>query len=93
MPSPRERILGVVADILGPLIRADGGDLYVVSAGDEAVELHLVGKFAGCPGNSLAARHVIEPAIRAVAPDARVTVTWGFLVPEGAKAPEAARDG
>jgi Fe-S cluster biogenesis protein NfuA len=92
MPTPRERILGVVAELLAPLIRADGGDVYVVSAGDEAVELHLTGRFAGCPGNSLASRHVIEPAIRSVAPEARVTVTWGLIVPEGAKPAEQALD-
>jgi len=90
MPSPRERILGIIADIINPMIQADGGEVYVVSAGDEAVELHLAGRFAGCPGNSLATRQVIEPAIRAVAPEAKVTVTWGLLVPEGAKTPEEA---
>ncbi len=93
MPTPRERILGVVADVLGPLIQADGGEVYVVSAGDEAVELHLAGRFAGCPGNALASRHVIEPAIRAVVPQARVTVTWGHIIPRGAKAPTDARGG
>jgi len=93
MPTPRERILSVVADVLEPMIRADGGQVYVVSAGDQAVELHLAGRFAGCPGNSLTSRHVIEPAIRAVVPEARVTVTWGLLVPEGAKKAEEARDG
>jgi Fe-S cluster biogenesis protein NfuA len=92
MPSPRERILGVIADVLTPLIQADGGEVYVISAADEAVELHLAGRFAGCPGNSLASRHVIEPAIRAVAPDVRVSVTWGLLVPEGAKRADEARD-
>ncbi len=93
MRTPRERILSIVADVLNPLVQADGGKVYVVSAGDEAIELHLAGRFAGCPGNSLASRHVIEPAIRAVAPDARVTVTWGLLVPEGAKTADEARDG
>jgi Fe-S cluster biogenesis protein NfuA len=93
MPTPRDKILSVVADVLNPLIQADGGEVYVVSAGDEAIQLHLAGRFAGCPGNSLTSRHVIEPAIRAVVPDARVTVTWGLLVPDGAKTAEEARDG
>lgn len=85
MASPRDEILRVVHDILAPLVRADGGDVYLVRADDDAVELHLGGRFSGCPGNTLAKRRVIEPAILAVAPGAQVTVTSGALVPEGAE--------
>ncbi len=85
MASPRDEILRVVHDILAPLVRADGGDVYVVRAEDDAVELHLAGRFSGCPGNTLAKRRVIEPAIQAVAPSAQVTVTSGAIVPEGAR--------
>ncbi len=85
MASPRDEILRVVNDILGPLVRADGGEVYLVRAEDNAVELHLAGRFSGCPGNTLAKRRVIEPAILAVAPRARVTVTSGAIVPEGAR--------
>lgn len=85
MASPRDEILRVVHDILAPLVRADGGDVYVVRAEDDAVELHLAGRFSGCPGNTLAKRRVIEPAIQAVVPSAQVTVTSGAIVPEGAQ--------
>jgi Fe-S cluster biogenesis protein NfuA len=85
MPSPRDEILRVVHDILAPLVRADGGDVYLVRAEDDAVELHLAGRFSGCPGNTLAKRRVIEPAILAVAPGAQVKVTSGAIVPEGAE--------
>ncbi len=85
MATPRDAILDVVERVLAPLVEADGGRLYLVSAGDEAVELHLAGRFAGCPGNALVSRHILEPAVRAIAPEARVVVTWGALIPTGAK--------
>jgi Fe-S cluster biogenesis protein NfuA len=85
MATPREAILEVLSTVLAPLIEADGGALYLVSAGDEAVELHLAGRFAGCPGNTVVTRRILEPAVRKVAPQARVVVTWGSLVPTGAK--------
>lgn len=85
MASPRDEILRVVRGILAPLVRADGGDVYVVRVDDTAVELHLAGRFSGCPGNTLAKRRVIEPAILAVAPGAQITVTSGVIVPEGAQ--------
>jgi Fe-S cluster biogenesis protein NfuA len=85
MASRREKMLRVVEEVLGPLVRADGGELYLVSAQDDSVSLHLAGRFAGCPGNTLATRRLIEPAIQAAAPGAKVTVTWGFLVPAGAR--------
>ncbi len=81
----RDEILQVVREVLAPLVRADGGELYVVRAEDDAVSLHLGGRFAGCPGNALARRQIIEPAIRAVAPHAVVTVSSGAIVPKGAQ--------
>lgn len=79
-----EKILKVIKEVVAPMVHVDGGELYVVSANDNDVALHLVGRFAGCPGNQVAARRVIEPAIAAVAPRARVQVSWGYLVPAGA---------
>ncbi len=85
MGDTRAEILRVVREVVAPLVRADGGRLYVVQAEDDAVALHLAGRYAGCPGNTLATRRVIEPAIFAVAPKARVTITSGALLPEGAE--------
>jgi Fe-S cluster biogenesis protein NfuA len=92
MGSPREEMLRAIREILVPLVRADGGELYLLRADDRNVELHLGGRFAGCPGNTLTARCVIEPLLRAVVPDVRVTVTAGALVPDGAQdlAPDSA---
>jgi Fe-S cluster biogenesis protein NfuA len=85
MASRREEIVRVVREVLAPLIQADGGLLYLVSAHDNAVVLHLAGRLAGCPGNTLTTRRIIEPAIFAAAPGAQVTVTWGALIPPDAE--------
>jgi Fe-S cluster biogenesis protein NfuA len=86
----QDEILKVIRDVLAPLIVADGGQLYVVQADAQRVALHLGGRFAGCPGNQVVTRRVIQPAIAAVAPAAEVTVTWGRIVPTGATRVEAA---
>jgi Fe-S cluster biogenesis protein NfuA len=82
--SPREEVIRVLRDILVPLIRADGGQVHLVRADDDAVELHLSGRYAGSPGLTLTARRFVEPAVLAVMPRARVVVTSGALVPQGA---------
>lgn len=89
MGDIKAEISKVLREVVGPLVRADGGELYLVEANDEGVALHLSGRFSGCPGNTLATRRVIEPAIFAVAPRVRVTVTSGPLIPKGAERIEA----
>ena len=86
----QDEILTVIKEVLAPMVAADGGRLYVVQADLKQVTLHLAGRFAGCPGNQVAARRVIQPVIAAVAPNAEVTVTWGRLVPTGATQVDAA---
>lgn len=85
MGDTKADVSKVLREIVAPLVRADGGELYLVEANDETVSLHLAGRFSGCPGNTLATRRVIEPAIFAVAPKVRVTVTSGPLIPKGAE--------
>lgn len=80
----QDEILTVIREVLAPMVAADGGRLYVIQADSKQVSLHLAGRFAGCPGNQVATRRVIQPLIAAIAPDAEVTVTWGRLVPAGA---------
>lgn len=75
----------IIRDVLAPLIRADGGKVYLVSSPDKTVRLHLGGRYAGCPGNTLARRRVIEPALRAVAPELEIVITSGALVPPDAE--------
>jgi len=84
MALAKEEIVRVVRDVLAPLVRADGGDLYLVSVEDTGVSLHVTGRFSGCPGNTLARRRIFEPPLVAVAPGITVTLTSGPLIPAGA---------
>ena len=84
MSVPQEKLLKICEDILAPLIRADGGELFVVAIESDTITLHLAGKCSGCPGATLTSTAVIEPALRAFAPAIRVVVTSGFQVPQGA---------
>ncbi len=79
-----ERILEVVRKSVLPLVEADGGELHVVSVGERTLALHLTGRFSGCPGNTLARRHVLEPLLLAEFPDLRLEISSGPLLPPGA---------
>jgi Fe-S cluster biogenesis protein NfuA len=74
----------VVAEVVAPLVETDRGELFVVELTPNAITLHLRGRFSGCPGNTLAIRRVIEPALRTRAPMARITLTAGEILPERA---------
>ena len=82
--STRQRLVSLCRHVLCPLIEADEGKLYLVSADDNALALHLGGNCSGCPGAPLTIRTLIEPAVRSIAPDIRVTVTVGAKKPAGA---------
>jgi len=84
MAVAKDEIVRVVREVLAPLVRADGGDLYLVSVEDTGVSLHVTGRFSGCPGNTLARRRIFEPPLVAVAPGIQVTLTSGPLIPTGA---------
>jgi len=83
MALAKDEIERVVREVLAPLVRADGGDLYLVSVADTGVSLHVTGRFSGCPGNTLARRRIFEPPLAAVAPGITVTLTSGPLIPAG----------
>jgi Fe-S cluster biogenesis protein NfuA len=84
MVAAKDEIVRVVREVLAPLVRADGGDLYLVSVEDTGVSLHVTGRFSGCPGNTLARRRIFEPPLVAVVPGITVTLTSGPLIPAGA---------
>ena len=84
MALAKDEIERVVREVLAPLVRADGGDLYLVSVADTGVSLHVTGRFSGCPGNTLARRRIFEPPLAAIAPGITVTLTSGPLIPAGA---------
>ncbi len=85
MGVPREQILEIVRDIVSPLIRADGGQIYLVSVADRALSIHLSGRFSGCPGNTLTKRRVLEPLLTARFPELKIEITTGPLLPAGAE--------
>ncbi len=86
MPGVYTTVEEVLEHVVEPLVRQDGGELFLVELSEQHVSLHLRGRFSGCPGNTLAIRKVIEPALHAVAPSMRVSISSGELVPEQAKA-------
>ncbi len=92
MSNSRERIEKVSSDelkstlekVLAPMVESDQGELFLVSASDERVVLHLRGRFAGCPGNGLVTEHIITPLVHAVLPGVEVDVSSGAILPKGA---------
>jgi Fe-S cluster biogenesis protein NfuA len=84
MTASIDQLLKVCREVIAPLVRADGGEIYVVAVEADQLTLHLAGMCSGCPGVTLTTRMVIEPAVHAVAPSARVVVTNGISIPDGA---------
>ncbi len=84
MAAGKDEIMRVAREVLAPLVRADGGDLYLVSVEETGVSRHVTGRFAGGPGNTLARRRIFEPPLSAIAPGINVTLTSGPLIPNGA---------
>jgi Fe-S cluster biogenesis protein NfuA len=83
--SAKEQIGKLCREILAPLIRTDGGEMYLVRFDGDDVHIHLGGTCAGCPGASLTGDKVILPALRAAAPKVRIVVTTGVRPPDGAE--------
>ena len=84
MAASIDQLLRICREVIAPLVRADGGELYVVAVEPDSIALHIAGTCSGCPGKPSTKRAIIEPAIHAVAPSARLVVTSGAAVPEGA---------
>ncbi len=84
MSASRENLVRICTEILAPLVRQDGGELYLVSAEQDRLSLHLAGRCSGCPGTAFTTSTIIEPLLHMVAPSVHVTVTSGFQVPQGA---------
>ncbi len=65
------------------MVESDEGELYLVADKGSVVHLHLMGRFAGCPGNQLVLNQLLRPLIRAVRPQATLEISSGALLPEG----------
>ena len=74
-----------LSEFVVALVKADGGELYVVSATSDDVHLHLTGTCAGCPGATMTRDRLLAPAVQGAAPKATVKVTTGWRVPDGAR--------
>lgn len=75
----------MLRDVLAPLIEKSGGELYVVAVDERNVKLHLAGKLSGSPACGVVTERVLSPAVRKVHPKARLEVTNGWTIPDGAK--------
>ena len=78
-------VMKALAELAAPLVKADGGELYLVSATGDDVHVHLTGTCAGCPGATMTKERLLEPTVHGVVPRATLKVTTGWRVPEGAK--------
>lgn len=79
-----EAVVQLCAEVIAPLIKVDGGELYVVSVSDDVVHLHLAGSFAGSPGAPVVREFIIAPAFARALPSVIVQVTSGVDIPESA---------
>ena len=83
--SVKEQIAKICREILAPMVRTDGGEMYLVRFEGDDLHIHLSGTCAGCPGVSLTGDKVILPALQSAAPKLRIVVTSGVKPPEGAE--------
>lgn len=60
----REKVEALIADVIRPLIAADGGDIELVGIEPKRVLLRLSGAYVGCPGTPAVIASVIEPVLR-----------------------------
>jgi Fe-S cluster biogenesis protein NfuA len=85
MADTDQALRDMLKEVLAPLIEADGGELYLVAVDKKEVHLHLAGTFSGSPAKDVTTRRVVEPAVHAVLPKAKVVVSSGWSIPKGAE--------
>jgi len=83
--AAKAQIAKICREILAPLVKTDGGEMYLVRIDGDDVHIYLTGACAGCPGASLTSDRVFLPALRAAVPKVRVLVTTGTRAPDGAE--------
>jgi len=83
--SVKEQIAKICREIIAPLVRTDGGEMYFVALEGDDLHIHLSGTCAGCPGASLTGDKVILPVLRTAAPNLRLLITTGVNAPPGAE--------
>jgi Fe-S cluster biogenesis protein NfuA len=83
--SVKEQITRICREILAPLVKTDGGELFLLRFDGDDVHIHLAGACAGCPGASITGDKVLLPALRTALPKVRIVVTTGIRIPDGAQ--------
>jgi Fe-S cluster biogenesis protein NfuA len=83
--SVKEQISKICREILAPIVKIDGGEMYLVRFDGDDVHVHLAGTCAGCPGASITSDKVLLPLLRTASPKVRIVVTTGVRIPEGAE--------
>jgi Fe-S cluster biogenesis protein NfuA len=59
-----DRAKKLVDEILGPLIKADGGQIELVGIVDKRLLVRLTGTCSGCPGRPYTLARIVEPAVK-----------------------------
>jgi Fe-S cluster biogenesis protein NfuA len=77
----KEQIERICREVVGPLVKTDGGELHIVRFEGDDVHIHLSGACAGCPGAALTGNGIILAALRSAAPKVRLILTTGVRVP------------
>lgn len=80
-----DELRNALQKVIAPMVESDEGELFLVADRGKDVHLHLRGRFAGCPGNELVTEQVLRPLISAIRPQAKVEVSSGALLPDGAE--------
>ena len=83
--AAKGQIAKICRQVLAPLVKTDGGEMFLVRVEGDDVHIHLTGACAGCPGASLTSEKVFLPALRAAVPKVRVVVTTSTRAPDGAE--------
>jgi Fe-S cluster biogenesis protein NfuA len=91
MADKTDALRKMLREVLAPLLRADGGELYLVSVNKKELKLHLAGKLSGSPGTPVTADKIIAPAVRAFNNKLKLVITSGWSVPKGAERIEPAK--
>jgi NifU-like protein len=60
----QEKVEAVIAEIIRPLVEADGGRVELVEVTGSRVVIQLSGTCKGCPGQPYTIARIIEPALK-----------------------------
>jgi len=80
-----DELLGVLKKVVAPAVAVDKATLFLVSSTATDVHLHFGGAYSGCPGVPVLERSLLEPLVKAIAPNVKLKVTSGLPLPVGAK--------